>query len=226
MSPRRSPREVRWPRITGAVLAGGRSRRMGRDKGSLRWEGATLLERSVAFLQERFGEVLVCTRGARPVPRGARLVLDGDGPACPLSGIASALEEAAHPWVFVVGCDMPFPSEGLIAALCALRGGADAVVPMGAEGPEPLHAFYARRSAHEMRQRLQRGSAGIQAFLQGVRVRRLARSEVVRLDPDGWAMFNANTPGALARARRRARALARGRTGAGAVPSSPSGAKR
>jgi molybdopterin-guanine dinucleotide biosynthesis protein A len=199
---------------------------MGCDKGTLRWGSATLLDHAVAFLRERFGEVLVCARRPRRVPRGARLVLDGDGPACPLAGIAAALEASSRSWVFVVGCDMPFLSEELIAALEARLSGADAVVPMGTGGPEPLHTFYSRRILRAARARLSRGPTGVQAFLRDVRVRRLPRREATRLDPGGWALFNANTPSAIARARRRARALARGRTGAGAVPSSRSGAKR
>ncbi len=226
MSAAPPPQEVRWPRVTAAVLAGGRSRRMGRDKGSLPWGRATLLDHTVAFLRERFGEVLVSARRARRVPRGAHLALDGDGPTCPLAGIAAALEASSRPWVFVVGCDMPFLSEGLIAALASHRSGADAVVPMGAGGPEPLHAFYSRRILRAARGRLSRGPAGVQAILRDVRVRRIPRREVARLDPGGWGLFNANTPSAIARARRHVLALARGRTGAGAVPSSRPGAKR
>ena len=92
---------------TGLVLAGGNSRRMGRDKTALEFEGQTLLQRTVALLQTVFPQVLVSVRSYRQdvsVPQ----VIDAYPDAGPLAGLCAGLAKADTPWVFAVAADMPF----------------------------------------------------------------------------------------------------------------------
>jgi len=132
--------------VSGIVLAGGRSRRMGGlDK---RWalvDGRSLLERAIMSLQPWCDEVLaVAALGeelALAIP-GVRVVNDRFA-AGPLGGLEAGLRSMRSPCAVVVACDMPFLDSQLLQHLCMLCDGYDAVVPIWDERPQPLHAVYA-----------------------------------------------------------------------------------
>ena len=107
-----------------AILAGGKSLRMGEDKAGLTWEGKTFLERIAGELGNfpaRFvslgaeqdsseGQVRQTQEGQMPeeqVPEGWTVIRDRYEDAGPMAGIGAVLEASPFPWVFVVSCDMP-----------------------------------------------------------------------------------------------------------------------
>lgn len=154
-------------RISAAVLIGGASRRMGRDKATLRWRGRPLVEHVLARLRGRFAEVLLI--GAHPTLPGLPDVL---GPRCNLVGIHSALSRARCPRVFVVGCDMPFVDAGLVGRLARRR--ADVVVPVSPDGPQPLHALWSRRVRGRLARRIRAGRLGVIDALDALGAQRVA----------------------------------------------------
>src|SRR5258708_7243642 len=134
--------------VTGVVLAGGASGRMGRSKAALELRGEPLLRRVVRRLRLALPNVLVVGP-----PDLATLVPDatvlpdltlGTGP---LGGLHTALRAVTTPWVFVVACDMPFVAPALVRALARLatvHADAAAVALRTTHGVEPLHAVYQR----------------------------------------------------------------------------------
>ena len=90
---------------TGVVLAGGASRRMGRDKAEIRFDGRSLLERTCAVLRGVFEEA-ICVGRADEVSRMAVRCVPDERPGMgPLGGLETALVETSTAWVFVVACD-------------------------------------------------------------------------------------------------------------------------
>lgn len=184
--------------ITGVVQAGGKSRRMGRDKALLELGGQTLLARAVATLRRITPDVLVVGPPARQHhAAGARVVPDAYPESGPLGGIATALLAAATARVAVVACDMPFLNAELLAYLASLDPDADAVVPRMEGQPEPLHAVYARASLPVMQEQLAAGDLRVANFLARVRVRYVEEPELRAVDPDLRSFFNINTPADL-----------------------------
>ena len=172
----------------GIVVAGGASRRMGRDKSLLRLDGATLLERAVATLAEVFDEVLVAGGDA---PGGARAVRDIFPGIGPLGGIHAGLEATDRAAAFVVACDMPLLDAGVIAKQIALwqETDADALVPVAGGRPEPLHAIYAARCLTAIEDQIGRGDHCVRTLFESVRVR------FWEPDPsDARSFANVNTP--------------------------------
>lgn len=166
--------------ISAAVLVGGRSRRMGRDKATLRVGGRSLVERVVARLKPHFAEVLLV--GSHPT---LATLPDVMGPPCALAGIHAALSHASHPWVFVTACDMPFVSPALVGRL--RRRGGPIVVPVGPSGPEPLHALYRRSCRGAIARRLRSGRLAAHEMLEAL--------GAVRVPVAGGGPFrNVNTP--------------------------------
>ena len=162
--------------VTGYVLAGGQSSRMGRDKAFVEIEGATFLERALLTL-EAFCEVccILCGGAERAerfepasVRRGARLVFDtlpGEGP---LAGVAAAARDAATAWLLVLPIDLPMLPAAVVrdwversmnsaAHACCLR--AQGVV-------QPLPVLLRRDLAEPLELALARGERRLRPALQ------------------------------------------------------------
>jgi molybdopterin-guanine dinucleotide biosynthesis protein A len=162
----------RWRLLeaSAAILAGGRSTRMGQDKGLLRLHGRTLIRGIQEQLQGQFGEILISTNTPeRHSLPGARTVADrvpGEGP---LMGIASAVEAARYPQVFVIACDIPVVHLATVRRMLALAQDFDCVIPVSARGPEPLFGVYAKSALPAMRQALAAGQRRVDAIFSRVR---------------------------------------------------------
>ena len=192
------------------VQAGGQSRRMGRDKACLPFQGEPLIQRVVRRVQPIAGELLVTTN--RPEDYaflGVPLVPDLVSGSGTLVGLYTALAAARGECVAVVACDMPFVSAELLSAERDLleEEQADAVLPRSEQGLEPLHAVYRRDPCLEAVQRaLSAGQTQAISWLPWVHTREMSVEEVRRYDPLERAFLNINTPDEW----RRAESLAAG----------------
>ena len=145
-----------WPDVAGALLAGGRSTRMGTDKALLDFAGEPLWRRGQRALASRFSRVLVA--GDRPDLATPELPCYPDRyPGSALGGLATALAHAGRDWVCVLPCDLPYPSPALLTTLLEHRAGAQAVVPRTPRGSEPLVACYHRDCLPVILDQLERG---------------------------------------------------------------------
>jgi molybdopterin-guanine dinucleotide biosynthesis protein A len=195
--------------LSGVVLAGGHSERLGQDKARLRlWgpQGPTLLEATVARLVEVCAEVVVVSDVPHDWPAlPARIVFDRYPGGGALGGIYSGLLETAHRFALAVACDMPFLNPALLRYMADLPQDYDVLIPRlrhseKAADPqvEPLHAIYGRPCLEPMRELLMRGERRIIRFFPQVRVRYLEEAEWARFDPQGRSFRNINTPAELA----------------------------
>lgn len=154
--------------VTGVILTGGKSRRLGQDKVLLPYRGEPLVLHVHRILVELFPRVILV---GHPRPE-----LEALGLACipdqvpgqgVLGGITTALDKAATPYIFVAGADMPFLTPSLISGILRYRAGADAVIPIGPRGLEPLCAVYSASCAPSFRQSLLEGVRRIVEALEG-----------------------------------------------------------
>ncbi len=194
--------------LSAAVLAGGASSRMGRNKALLTLGGEPLIERVVQRLEPLSDDLLVITNAPDPFPfleGRVRFEPDLTGPGQgPLAGIASALAAARHPRVLVVATDMPFLNVALLRFLAELDPEADVVAPVIAADrfPETLHAIYSQRALPAIQAQLAAGRRKITSFFPLVRVRLVERDEIAPFDPHFRSFWNANTPDEWAAAER------------------------
>jgi len=184
--------------LTISIQSGGRSRRMGQDKALMPFLGRPLICRMAERLAGPDDEVLVtASRPEAYAALGLRCIPDllrGHGP---LGGLYTALSAAARPLVAAVACDMPFASPRLLtyARDLLLSGSAAAVVPLGENGLEPLHAVYRRETCLPVvRAALAAGERRLVSWFDRLEVRILTLQETARLDPSGRAFWNLNTP--------------------------------
>ena len=161
------------------ILAGGQSRRMGRDKLRLTLSGEALLERALRRFSAEFGSVRVSTGSPERYPElGSCRIFDRYPGAGPLAGLHAALAETGED-VFLVGGDMPLASPEAAKKLIALAGDCDACVPTDAEGRwEPLFGFYRQRILPEAEALLCEGKNSMAGLLKRLKLREAALSEI------------------------------------------------
>ena len=193
--------------LTVAVLAGGRSSRMGTDKSFVRVLGRPLIEHVLAQVAGVGDETVIITN--RPddyaylgLPLLAD-VLPGKGA---LGGLYSALHAAGRQQVLCIACDMPFIVRPLLDHLLSLRlslrAECEAVVPRLAGQPEPFRAIYQRDCQAPIRAALDAGRLRVAGILAELSVRYVDEAEIDRFDPAHLSFVNVNTPADLEQAQR------------------------
>lgn len=148
-SPRAGTVESSSMSLVGAALAGGASRRMGRDKATMKVDGERLVDSTVRRLACICSRVVVADRG-RELSEGISLQDGpGRGPAAGILGVAMAYPKSD---LLILACDLPAIPEGLLEALTLLPG--DLVLPRTERGLEPLCALYRPRALAELNHRV------------------------------------------------------------------------
>ena len=181
--------------VVGFVVAGGESRRMGRDKALLPWGGADLLDHALARLRAVASDVrILCGPEERYRDRGLPVERDLVRGAGPLAGILTGLLAAAgRPGLFLA-VDLPHVPVALLARLVERAEGCDAVVPVSPRGPEPLCAVYGPRCLEPIRGRVAAGDLKMTAFWPDVRVLELGAAELAAFGDPGDLFRNLNAP--------------------------------
>ena len=181
--------------MTGLLLAGGHSTRMGADKALLEFEGEPLSRRVARALGAVCDEVLVASGDGRRLDwLKLQQVPDILEDAGPLAGMVAGLERARYPLVAVAAVDMPHASPAVFALLARLHAGQDALVPETTEGLQPLHAVYATTAAPGLRDALERGERSVRRALAALEVRLVLPAEWRAADPTGSFARNINRP--------------------------------
>lgn len=185
------------------ILAGGQSRRMGRNKLSLEVGGETLVQRVTAALSRRCDEVILA--GAfDDVPTNVLRVDDARPGEGPLAGMEAGFSEAQFPLVFVAAGDMPFLGDELVSHLLdeLVRGEVEAVVPLYGGRLHPLCAAYERSVLPQLRSALDEGVRSAREFVGRLeRVAYVADEEIRPIGDPDLLLMNVNSPEDLRRAR-------------------------
>ena len=190
--------------VTGVLLAGGNSSRMGRNKALMPLAGRRLVDRALAVLAGLFDDLLMVTNSPDLyADLGIRMVPDLVTGKGALGGIHSAVHHAAAPHCLVVACDMPFLNAGVLRYLADQRSEYDVVVPNVSGRPQPLHAVYGKACLQPIARRLESDSLHVVGFFPDVRVREVTADELAAFDPEGLSFRNLNTPEEFADAERR-----------------------
>ena len=190
--------------VTGVLLAGGKSRRMGEDKRHLVVGEQTLLERGLAVLQASFREILVViAQDSPPLNIDARVVRDLVADCGSLGGLYTGLTQATTPYIFVVACDMPFLNQTVIAQFASQRATADIVMAKLDARLHPMHALYSKRCVPALEAMIQARQLKIQEIVSqsSLRVRYVTEGDLLTIDPSGRSFYNVNTVADLEAAR-------------------------
>jgi molybdopterin-guanine dinucleotide biosynthesis protein A len=186
--------QIKISQLQAFILAGGQSRRMGRDKSQLTLENQTFTDRIGQTLLEIADSVTVV--GSRQTHLRYASAPDVYPSWGALGGLHAALNACRSEWAIVVACDLPLVTTELFHYLASLRHGHDAVVPLQSDGrPQPLSSLYRIEPC------LQRATELIEAgkrrpldLLELVNTRWVPFTDLTNLDQAEKFFVNINTP--------------------------------
>jgi molybdopterin-guanine dinucleotide biosynthesis protein A len=197
--------------ITGFILAGGQSRRMGRDKAQIQWGSGTLLSHAVEIMSKVASEVFIL--GSLQIESPPVTAIPDEFPGRgPLAGIHAALKHSSTQWNLVLAVDLPLVSPGLLAFIAAKTHlmPAIAIVPTVDGRLQPLCAAYNRGFLPEIERAivnndlsihrlLDRHGTGIMEKNKGIQI--IREDEIVAQGFQPEMLTNVNTPENLERVR-------------------------
>lgn len=184
--------------IGGAILAGGKSSRMGRPKDLLPWRGGSMISELAKEVTACQLSCLIVSNHPEQLPadithyRGVTIVPDAVPSAGPVSGLVTAFRRTTEEVLLVLSCDLPFMDREQIHRLLDYAKGVQDwdVIAVQEQGRlHPLVALYHRRTQLFWEDALRQKQLRLMSTLAELRVH---ETPAGLLDP--WAVFNANTP--------------------------------
>ena len=179
--------------VTGVILTGGKSTRMGKNKALLPYQGKRLIDAPIETLTRIFSNVILSVREPQDyagysLPKIADLYAE----IGPMGGICSVLK-SGHKRIFCIACDMPFLNQALITHLCGFTD-FDAVIPVWEQREEVLHAVYSDALIPVFEDAIRLQQYKLTNALVSTHVRYIEQDEIRRFDPTGDSFRNVNTP--------------------------------
>jgi molybdopterin-guanine dinucleotide biosynthesis protein A len=184
--------------ITGIILSGGKSLRMGQNKAFIEIEGVPIVNRISTLFKELFQEVIIVTN-EKELFKDLDLkiytdILPNKGA---LGGLYTGIYFSKFNYSFCVACDMPFINKSLVHYLAKKMAGEDVIVPRTIDGLQPLHALYSKNCLHPIKAVIDQGKYKIMDFYSMVKVRIVEEDEFISIDPSKGSFINVNTPDEL-----------------------------
>jgi molybdopterin-guanine dinucleotide biosynthesis protein A len=181
--------------VSGVILAGGNSKRFGRNKAFEKIDGIPLIERVVTVMKSVFQRLIMITNtpgeyAYLQIPMN-KDVVKGFGP---LAGILTGLLNIPCGYGFFAACDMPYLNQALIRYLIKIKNSYDVIVPKVPEGFEPLHALYNKRCLPVIRDAIDADQHQVCGFFPRVTVRYVDPDEMRVFDPRLRSFYNINEP--------------------------------
>ncbi len=132
--------------ISGFILAGGKSRRLGTDKALLMFQGKPLLEHMIGLIAPLCNKVFIGGKNSDYTSFGVEMIPDLYSDCGPIAGIFSSLKYSVSEWNLLVSVDVPFANVELFQFLISNIGDYDCIIPQHNSGVEPLIGLYNQRT--------------------------------------------------------------------------------
>jgi molybdopterin-guanine dinucleotide biosynthesis protein A len=156
--------------VTGFVLAGGLSSRMGEDKSHMQFRGKPLILYVIEALLPLCDRVIISSNFLNYDFTGCDVWPDELPIHAPINGLYTCLNRSESSWNFMVTCDMPFTGTPLFSYLLDQVQGADAVIPVHGHGlVEPLCGLYNRSSLEILNRQVKMEQYSIRELLKSIR---------------------------------------------------------
>tara|TARA_Y100000814_G_scaffold288463_1_gene259974 strand:+ start:376 stop:1011 length:636 start_codon:yes stop_codon:yes gene_type:complete len=195
-------------RVTGIILAGGKSSRLGRDKA---WEdvgGQRIIDRVIGALQSSCDEVLII--GDRPerqnelsLPKCIQYRSDELKGRGSIGGLYTGLKSSDTLWSLVVACDMPFISRELIRFMLSMisKNRCDAIVPIINGRYQPTHALYNSTCIPFIEKNISSGNFRMDSYFDEIYLEEISEDVINSIKGAELSFFNVNTEDDLFTAR-------------------------
>jgi molybdopterin-guanine dinucleotide biosynthesis protein A len=181
--------------LTGIILSGGKSIRMGENKAFIEIEGVPIIHRIHTLFKNLFLETIIVTNQKDLFSNlESRIYNDLLPQRGVLGGLYTGLFFSSFQYSFCVACDMPFLKEKVIEYLIKDIEGYDVIVPRTTDGLQPLHAIYSKNCLGPIKKVIEQEKFKIIDIYPMVNVKIIKDEEFKYLDPMGESFININTP--------------------------------
>lgn len=178
--------------ISGFILAGGKSSRMGTDKALLMIKNEPLLKRIIRLIEPLCGSIAISGQNADYVKFNVKIIPDLYSDCGPIAGIHSSLKHSHSDWNLLVSVDVPFLNEKLIRNLISSTGEFDCIIPEHTSGVEPLIGLYHKRILPIVEEMIKNGDYKLMYMLSKLNVRYLDCNSLIHKYPR--LFMNINRP--------------------------------
>jgi len=189
--------------ISGIILSGGKSIRMGENKAFIKVDGHPIINRICDLFKELFQEVIIVTNQEDIFSDfGSKIYSDLIPDKGALGGLYTGIFFSTFYYSFCVACDMPFIKKSLVQYLIKNIEDEDVIVPRTNDGLQPLHAIYSKKCLDPIKTTIDAGKFKILDLYDLVKVKIVEENGFLSLDPLRESFINVNTPEELFSIRR------------------------
>ncbi len=178
--------------ITGIILAGGQSTRMGIDKALLQINGKTLLESAIELCRPVCDDILISSNNSEHEEFGCQIIPDEIKNCGPIGGIYSCLKKSDTDWNFLISVDSAFVTKDFVEFLISEIGDFDAIIPVHKNGKEPLIALYRKNCVSVIREKIELNDFKMQHLLNELNTKFVEVSAWIEKYPE--IFLNINRP--------------------------------
>ena len=158
----------------GYILAGGKSSRMGTDKGLLLIEGKAMIEFVIEQMQSVFDNLVIVSNNPEYAKFGLKVIPDLIKDIGPAGGIYTALNHSDNQLNFIVSCDMPFVTKEAIAFLVTNSNDSQIVLVENQGKLVPLFGVYSKDCEEKWLQLIQQGKVKLQDMVLHFKLKTLS----------------------------------------------------
>ena len=169
--------------ISGFVLAGGKSRRMGTDKALLMFQGKTLLQHMICLIEPLCDTVFISGQNSDYTSCDVEMIPDLYSGCGPVAGIFSALKYSTSDWNLLVSVDVPFVSDELFYLLISNIDESDCIIPKHISGVEPLIGLYHQRTLPVIEEMIKSGDYRLTNLLSKLNTRYVDCNQLIEKYP-------------------------------------------
>ncbi len=191
-------------------MAGGLSRRMGKDKRAVAVDGETLFNRVLHVYEELFKEIIVVVAEPSAITDGLShaVVTDLIPQKGPMGGLYTGLSHATESRVFTAACDMPFLSVPLVRRLCEFSMNSDVTMVRLDIGMQPMQSIYSKKCVAALQSLIDENQLEMRSILSRPELVHhiVDQEQILDLDPHCVSFMNVNTPSDLEMANKLCRA--------------------
>jgi molybdopterin-guanine dinucleotide biosynthesis protein A len=181
--------------MTGIILSGGKSTRMGENKAFIEIEGVPIIRRIYTLFKELFQEVVIVTNQQELFKNfDSKIYSDLLPNKGALGGLYTGLFFSTFPYSFCVACDMPFIKKPLVQYIINNIVGEDVIVPRTKDGLQPLHAVYSKNCIDPIKKIMEQGKYKIIDFYNLVNVKIIDEKDFTLFNSFRESFINVNTP--------------------------------
>ncbi len=181
--------------MTGIILSGGKSLRMGENKAFIQFEGIPIIKRIYDLFRGLFQEIIIVTNQKELFSDfDSKIFSDLIPDRGVLGGLYTGIFFSTFSYSFCVACDMPFIKKAVVQYLIENTEGYDAIVPRTSDGLQPLHAIYSKNCLDPIRKIMEKGNYKVIDFYDMVKVKIIEEDHFIFLDPFRESFINVNTP--------------------------------